>query len=271
MKIIWIDFAEKLTSCLVLDTMEGGASCRLCLSRRPLLDLSDNETLAALIKNVLCLRFSLSQDTSEPHHVCYTCRDTVEKFVTLRDLAHRNEEQFLNKSQNMMYSVPDSSNQNKQEAKKSKMIKACGTCEKCKLEDCGICGNCQDMTKFGGSGKLKKKCKLRACSAQIQSKNLQKINKVVLSSASLNNNLPAKTSLSTSGIPKSPEAQEDVSSSHDVQEDVSTSPEVNGDVSTSVKIQGNVSTSPEVLGDVSTSSEPSSNRYIFRVLSLYSP
>ena len=127
------------------------------------------------------------------------------------------------------------------------------------------------MTKFGGSGKLKKKCKLRACSAQIQSKNLQKINKVVLSSASLNNNLPAKTSLSTSGIPKSREVQEDVSSSHDVQEDVSTSPEVHGDVSTSPKIQGNVSTSPEVLGDVSTSSEPSSNRYIFRVLSLYSP
>ena len=103
MKIIWIDFAEKLTICLVLD-MDGGASCRLCLSRSHLLDLSENETLAALIKNVLSLRFSLSHDTSEPHHVCYTCRDTVERFVTLRDLAHRNEEQFLNKSQNVMHS-----------------------------------------------------------------------------------------------------------------------------------------------------------------------
>ena len=63
--------------------------------------------------------------------------------------------------------------------------------------------------------------------AQIQSKNLQKINLVVLSSASLNNNLPAKTSLSTSGISKSRDVQEDLS------------------------------ISPEVLGDVSTSSEPS--------------
>ena len=48
--------------------MDGGASCRLCLSRSHLLDLSEDETLAALIKNVLSLRFSLSHDTSEPHH-----------------------------------------------------------------------------------------------------------------------------------------------------------------------------------------------------------
>ena len=54
---------------------------------------------------------------------------------------------------------------------------------------------------------------------------------MVLSSASLNNNLPAKTSMSTSGIPKSREVQEDVSSSHDVQEDVSTSPETSRHVS----------------------------------------
>ena len=35
--------------------------------------------------------------------------------------------------------------------------------------------NYQDITKFGGLGKLKKKCLLRACSAQIQTRNSRKI------------------------------------------------------------------------------------------------
>ena len=39
---------------------------------------------------------------------------------------------------------------------------------------------------FGDPGKLKKKCHLRACSAQIQSRNLQQINKEVLSQAHFN-------------------------------------------------------------------------------------
>ena len=57
-------------------------------------------------------------------------------------------------------------------------IEACGFCEGCQKEECGICGFCQDMPKFGGYGKLKKKCKFRTCSNQIQSRNLRKINKL---------------------------------------------------------------------------------------------
>ena len=98
--------------------MDGGASCRLCLSKGPLLDMSQNETLAALMRNVLCLRFSLSDNMSEIHHMCYMFRDTVERFVTLCDLVHRNEECFLKKSQNTWHSFPKASNQIEQEAKK---------------------------------------------------------------------------------------------------------------------------------------------------------
>ena len=67
----------------------------------------------------------------------------------------------------------------KQKDKRTKRIEACGFCEGCQKEECGICGFCQDMPKFGGYGKLKKKCKLRTCSNQIQSRNLRKINKLV--------------------------------------------------------------------------------------------
>ena len=67
----------------------------------------------------------------------------------------------------------------KQKDKRTKRIEACGFCEGCQKEECGICGFCQDMPKFGGYGKLKKKCKFRTCSNQIQSRNLRKINKLV--------------------------------------------------------------------------------------------
>ena len=67
----------------------------------------------------------------------------------------------------------------KEKDKRTKRIEACGFCEGCQKEECGICGFCQDMPKFGGYGKLKKKCKLRTCSNQIQSRNLRKINKLV--------------------------------------------------------------------------------------------
>ena len=63
------------------------------------------------------------------------------------------------------------------ESKKQGMIKACNTCPGCLREDCGICRMCQDMRKYGGEGKLKKRCRLRQCSAQIQTRNLRKINK----------------------------------------------------------------------------------------------
>ena len=42
------------------------------------------------------------------------------------------------------------------------------------------------MKKFGGPGKLKKKCRLRECSAQKQSKKLRQINNQVLSQAHFN-------------------------------------------------------------------------------------
>ena len=80
------------------------ASCRLCLTKRnvpPLLDLSQNASLASLITEVLCLRVSLSRATSHPRHVCHACHDTIQTFVTLRDLALRNEE-LLHESQNSM-------------------------------------------------------------------------------------------------------------------------------------------------------------------------
>ena len=67
----------------------------------------------------------------------------------------------------------------KEKDKRTKRIEACGFCEGCQKEECGICGFCQDMPKFGGYGNLKKKCKLRTCSNQIQSRNLRKINKLV--------------------------------------------------------------------------------------------
>ena len=63
------------------------------------------------------------------------------------------------------------------ESKKQGMIKACNTCPGCLREDCGICRMCQDMRKYGGEGKLKKRCRLRQCSAQIQTRNLRRINK----------------------------------------------------------------------------------------------
>ena len=64
------------------------------------------------------------------------------------------------------------------ESKKQGMIKACNTCPGCLREDCKICRECQDMKKHGGEGKLKKRCRLRQCSAQIQTRNLRKLNGV---------------------------------------------------------------------------------------------
>ena len=35
---------------------------------------------------------------AQPHHVCVVCRDTIEKFVDLRNLAVKNEELFIKSS-----------------------------------------------------------------------------------------------------------------------------------------------------------------------------
>ena len=39
----------------------------------------------------------------------------------------------------------------------------CRQCESCKREDCGECRTCKDMRKFGGAGKMKQACLMRAC------------------------------------------------------------------------------------------------------------
>ena len=41
--------------------------------------------------------------------------------------------------------------------------KMCGMCDQCMRGDCGVCNHCEDMTKFGGSGKSKQSCKERKC------------------------------------------------------------------------------------------------------------
>lgn len=56
------------------------------------------------------------------------------------------------------------------------VVKACGTCIGCQTPDCQICRYCQVMKKYGGEGKLRQKCRFRMCSAQIQTKNLRRIN-----------------------------------------------------------------------------------------------
>ena len=39
----------------------------------------------------------------------------------------------------------------------------CLRCEPCMRADCGLCSRCQDMTKFGGRGRMKKACQERIC------------------------------------------------------------------------------------------------------------
>lgn len=48
-------------------------------------------------------------------------------------------------------------------AKGVKRKARCGNCSGCVTKDCGTCHFCQDMKKFGGSGRLKKACIQRKC------------------------------------------------------------------------------------------------------------
>ena len=117
-----------------------GALCRLCLSKisiPPLLDLSENNSLASLISRVLSLRFSLSRDklrdTSHPRHVCHACHDTIQAFVKLRDLALKNEESYfesqntivLSRKQLCFVQLDGASDENETE---------CIQCKKCSLK-----------------------------------------------------------------------------------------------------------------------------------------
>lgn len=36
-------------------------------------------------------------------------------------------------------------------------------CSGCTKKDCGVCKNCKDMVKFGGTGRKKQKCIHRVC------------------------------------------------------------------------------------------------------------
>ncbi|BFZ08427.1 hypothetical protein BsWGS_11466 [Bradybaena similaris] len=49
---------------------------------------------------------------------------------------------------------------------KSRMTRRCGDCSAChRAEDCGRCDFCKDMKKFGGTNKLRQKCRLRQCTS----------------------------------------------------------------------------------------------------------
>ena len=46
---------------------------------------------------------------------------------------------------------------------KGRKASRCLGCEPCMRADCGLCSRCQDMTKFGGRGRMKKACQERIC------------------------------------------------------------------------------------------------------------
>ncbi|XP_059169731.1 CXXC-type zinc finger protein 1-like [Physella acuta] len=51
---------------------------------------------------------------------------------------------------------------------KSRMTRRCGDCSACdRVEDCGRCDYCKDMKKFGGTNKLRQKCRLRQCTSYV--------------------------------------------------------------------------------------------------------
>lgn len=56
----------------------------------------------------------------------------------------------------------------RQARSQSRRHKHCGMCEACTRDDCGKCRTCLDMPKFGGPGKMRKKCLLRTCNFMVQ-------------------------------------------------------------------------------------------------------
>ena len=41
----------------------------------------------------------------------------------------------------------------------------CGKCKGCRMDMCGTCINCRDMKKYGGTGRNKKACSKKVCTA----------------------------------------------------------------------------------------------------------
>ena len=41
----------------------------------------------------------------------------------------------------------------------------CGECKGCRMDTCGTCINCRDMKKYGGTGRKKKACSKKVCTA----------------------------------------------------------------------------------------------------------
>ena len=53
----------------------------------------------------------------------------------------------------------------KEELPKNTRKTRCKVCTQCLMENCGKCNHCKDMKQFGGTGKLKKACSARNCTA----------------------------------------------------------------------------------------------------------
>ncbi|XP_064875988.1 retinitis pigmentosa 1-like 1 protein isoform X2 [Oncorhynchus nerka] len=52
-------------------------------------------------------------------------------------------------------------------------IRMCGECEPCRrTEECAQCDFCKDMKKFGGSNKIRQKCRLRQCDVRAPGKSI---------------------------------------------------------------------------------------------------
>ena len=152
---------------IVLNTRAGGWGVQ-DLSKHHLLDLSGHED--SVVERILKWTYhGISLVTISDSH-----EFKLKMLEALTKLSLTEAESLCKK---LITSRCEIRHQIHQETSKRGMIKACGTCSGCLAPDCGICRFCQDKKKFGGEGKLKQKCKFKTCSAQIQSKNLRKINK----------------------------------------------------------------------------------------------
>ena len=49
------------------------------------------------------------------------------------------------------------------QARRPRRVAACGVCDACVRECCGVCKNCRNMTRFGGTGHRKRGCIHKTC------------------------------------------------------------------------------------------------------------